>query len=60
MINLLGAFLTNIKNGNNLSNTKIAGHTFRNYVKSANDCFSRFTGPPFSIYDLPTLSQKKA
>jgi hypothetical protein len=43
-----------------LSNTKIAGHTFRNYVKTANDCFSRFTAPPFSIYDLPTLSQKKA
>ena len=38
MIDLLGAFLTDVKNGNNLSNTKITGQTLRNYVKSATDC----------------------
>jgi hypothetical protein len=60
MIDLLGAFLTDVKNGNNLSNTKITGQTLRNYVKLATDCFSLLTGSPLQIYDIATLSQKKA
>ena len=60
MIDLLGAFLTDIKNGNNLSNTKITGQTLRNYVKLATDCFSLLTGSPLQIYDIAMLSQKKA
>jgi hypothetical protein len=60
MNDLLGAFLTDVKNRNNLSNTKITGQTLRNYVKSATDCFSILTGSPLQIYDIATLSQKKA
>jgi hypothetical protein len=60
MINLLGAFLTDVKNGNNFSNSKITGQTLQNYVKSATDCFSLLTGFPLQIYDIATLSQKKA
>jgi hypothetical protein len=60
MIDLLGAFLTDIKNGNNLSNMKITGQTLQNYIKLATICFSLLTGSPLQIYDIPTLSQKKA
>jgi hypothetical protein len=60
MIDLLGAFLTDVKNGNNPSKTKIMGQTLRNYVKSATDCLSLLTGSPISIMDLATMSQKKA
>jgi hypothetical protein len=60
MIDILGAFLTDVKNGNNLSNTKITGQTLQNYVKSATNLFSILTGSPLQIYDIATLSQKKA
>ena len=60
MIDLLGAFLTDVKNGNNPSKTKLMGQTLRNYVKSATDCFSLLTGSPMTIYDIATLSEKKA
>jgi hypothetical protein len=60
MIDLLGAFLTDVKDGNNFSNTKITAQTLKNYVKSATDCFSLLTGSPLQIYDIATLSQKKA
>jgi hypothetical protein len=59
MIDILGAFLTDVKNGNNPSKTKLTGQTLRNYVKSATDCFSLLTGKPVSIFDPATLSQKK-
>jgi hypothetical protein len=36
------------------------GQTLRNYVKAATDCFSLLQGKPFTIYDIATLSQKKA
>jgi hypothetical protein len=60
MIDVLGAFLTDVKNGNNLSQSKITGQTLRNYVKAATDCFSLLTGLPVTVYDLATMSQKKA
>jgi hypothetical protein len=60
MIDLLGAFLTEVKNGNNLSKTKLTGQTLRNYVKAATDCFSLLMGSPLTITDLATLSQKRA
>jgi hypothetical protein len=59
MINLLGAFLTDVKNGNNLSNTKITGQTLRNYLKSATDCFSLLTGSPLQIYYLDIVPEKR-
>jgi hypothetical protein len=46
MIDLLRAFLTDVKNGNNLSKTKITGQTLRNYVKAATDCFSLLKDHP--------------
>jgi hypothetical protein len=60
VIDLLGAFLTEVKNGNNLSKTKLTGQTLRNYVKAATDCCSLLTGSPMTITDLATLTQKKA
>jgi hypothetical protein len=60
MIDLLGAFLTEVKSGTNLSKTTLTGQTLRNYVKAATDCFSLLTGTPFTITDLATLSQKQA
>jgi hypothetical protein len=60
MIDLLGAYLTEAKNGNNMSHTKITGQSLRNYIKSAADCFSLLKGSPLTIYDLSTLTQKKA
>jgi hypothetical protein len=60
MIDLLGAFLTEVKNGNNLSNSKISGQTLRNYVRAATDCFSLLTGTPLTIIDPTTNLQKKA
>jgi hypothetical protein len=60
IIDFLGAFLTDVKKGNNLSNTKITAQTLQNYVKLATDCFSLLTGSPLQIYDISTLSKKKA
>jgi hypothetical protein len=57
MIDLLGAFPTDVKNGNNLSHAKITGQTLRNYVNSATDCFLLLTSSPLQIYDIATLSQ---
>jgi hypothetical protein len=59
MIDLLGAFITNVKNGHNLLKTKIMGQTLRNYVEAAIDYFSLLQGKPLTIYDVATLSQKK-
>jgi hypothetical protein len=59
MIELLGAFLTDLKNGHNPSKSTIVGQTLRNYVKSGSDCFSLLIGSPLTITDPSTLLQTK-
>jgi hypothetical protein len=59
IINVLGAFLTEVKNGNNFSKSKLTGQTLCNYVKAATDCFSLLKGKSVCIYDPATLVQKK-
>jgi hypothetical protein len=59
MVDLLGAFLLEVKRGHNLSGTHLTGQSLRNYVKAAGDCFSVLSGARINIYDLDTLSQKR-
>jgi hypothetical protein len=59
MIELLGAFLTDLKNGQNPSKSTIVGQTLRNYVKLGSDCFWLLLGSPLTIKDPTTLMQTK-
>jgi hypothetical protein len=59
MIDLLGAYLVEVKQGKNLSGVHLTGQSLRNYVKAAADCFSILIGSKLNIYDLDTLSQKR-
>jgi hypothetical protein len=44
MIDLLGAYLTAVHKGHNLTGAFITGQTLRNYAKSAADCLTILTG----------------
>jgi hypothetical protein len=59
MIDLLGAYLVEVKQGKNLSGLHLTGQSLRNYVKAAADCFSILIGSKLNIYDLDTLAQKR-
>jgi hypothetical protein len=59
MVDLLGAFLLDVKQGKNLSGAHLTGQSLRNDVKAAGDCFFVLSGKRINIYDLDTLSQKR-
>jgi hypothetical protein len=59
MIDLLGAYLTAVRKGHNLTKAFITGQTLRNYAKSAADCFTILTGGPCAYYDPATMSMKR-
>ena len=59
MIDLLGAYLVEVKQGKNLSGAHLTGQSLRNYVKAAADCFSILLGSKLNIYNLDTLAQKR-
>jgi hypothetical protein len=59
MIDILGAYLTAVRQGNNLTKAFITGQTLRNYAKSAADCLTILTGGPCTYYDPATMSMKR-
>ena len=59
MIDILGAYLTAVRNGHNLTSTFITGQTLCNYAKSAADCLTILTGGPCTYYDPATMSMKR-
>jgi hypothetical protein len=59
MIDLLGAYLVEVKRGRNLSGAHLTGQSLRNYLKAAADCFSILIRSKLNIYDLDTLAQKR-
>ena len=59
MIDILGAYLTAVRKGHNLTSALITGQTLRNYAKSAADCLTILTGGPYTYYDPATMSMKR-
>jgi hypothetical protein len=59
MIDVLGAYIRALRNGDNLLKLLISGQTLRNYAKSAADCLTLLTGRPCTYYDPATLSMKR-
>jgi hypothetical protein len=55
----MGAFLEDIKSGNNLQRIKLSGQSLRNYVTAAALFFKLLTGTMPQYYDPATLSQKR-
>jgi hypothetical protein len=58
MIDILGAFLFEVKQGNNLQKLLLSGQSLRNYLKAAATCLSLLSGQPVTYYDANTMSQK--
>jgi hypothetical protein len=59
MIDTLGAFLAEVKAGQNLQSMRLTGQSLRNYVTAAALCFSLLTGKMPQYYDPVTLAQKR-
>jgi hypothetical protein len=59
MIDTLGAYLEDVKKGNNLQSIRLSGQSLRNYVTAAALCFSLLTGVMPQYYDPVTLAQKR-
>jgi hypothetical protein len=59
MIDLLGAYLLDVKRGKNLSGAHLTGQSLRNYIRAATDCLSILSGSRLDISDLDSVSQKK-
>jgi hypothetical protein len=59
MIDTLGAFLADVKDGKNLQSVRLTGQSLRNYVTAAALCFSLLTGKMPQYYDPVTLAQKR-
>jgi hypothetical protein len=59
IIDTLGAFLEDVKTGNNLQHIQLSGQSLRNYVTAAALCFKLLTGTMPQYFDPATLSQKR-
>jgi hypothetical protein len=59
LIDILGAYLDDVKSGNNLQKMHLTGQSLRNYVTAAAMCMSLLTGIIPQYYDTATLSNKR-
>jgi hypothetical protein len=59
LIDTLGAYLEDVKKGNNLQKLHLTGQSLRNYVTAAAMCMSLLTGVMPQYYDPATLSHKR-
>ena len=59
IIDTIGAFLDDIKQGKNIQNLHLTGQSLRNYIIAAALCFQLLTGVTTQYYDLATLMQKR-
>ena len=59
IIDTIGAFLDDIKKGNNLQGLHLTGQSLRNYIISAALCFKLLTGVTTQYYDPATMTHKR-
>jgi hypothetical protein len=59
VIDTLGAYLEDVKIGNNLQNMQLTGQSLRNYVTAATVCIHLITGHMPQYKDPATLAQKR-
>jgi len=59
IIDTIGAFLEDIKSGNNIQKIQLSGQSLRNYTTAAALCIQLLTGTMPQYFDLATLSQKR-
>jgi hypothetical protein len=59
IIDTIGAFLDDLKKGNNLQGLHLTGQSLRNYIISAALCFKLLTGVTTQYYDPATMMQKR-
>jgi hypothetical protein len=59
LIDTLGAYLEDVKQGRNLQKIQLTGQSLRNYITAAALCMSLLTGTTPQYYDPTTLSHKR-
>jgi hypothetical protein len=59
LIDTIGAFLDDIKAGNNLQSIHLSSQSLRNYTTAAAMCFKLLTGTTAQYYDPATMLQKR-
>jgi hypothetical protein len=59
IIDTIGAYVEDVKEGNNLKCMHLQGQSLRNYITAATLCIALLTGVQPLYYDPATLSQKR-
>jgi hypothetical protein len=59
IIDTIGAFIDEVKSGNNIQGLHLTGQSLRNYTTAAALCFQLLTGTMPQYYDQTTLTQKR-